>query len=239
MKNPLFYSKVIPLNSEAHRNLRIDLSAKRFGFAGQAHLIPAVVDEFGAAMPHLPIAFLPGSKQPAAVFVAGMQPGVNFFLATDGSWSGGYVPAYLRRYPFIVGDVPNGESVLCIDESQREPREGGQRLFSDAGEPEQALLQARDLATYYKHSADRTDEFCATLDRLNLLTSVTLKARTQGDGNSVVHGLMIVNEEAFDNLSADDVKDLHQKGFLKPIMQHLASLAAITKLGERSMAEAA
>lgn len=234
MKMPLFYNKVIPVDKTLHRDLCIENNALRFGFARSANLVPAVIDEFGAAMAHLPIAFLPGGKQPAAVFVVGLQPGTNLFLTEENSWNGGYVPAYLRRYPFIVGDVPGGEPLLCVDEQHDGLGETGDRLFSDEGEPQPALIQARDLAADYKRSADRTDEFCETLQRLGLLTSISLNARTANGGNSAVHGLMIVDEAAFDRLDADDVRQLHEKRFLKPIIQHLVSLAAISKLGERN-----
>jgi hypothetical protein len=197
-----------------------------------------VIDEFGSAMPHLPIAFLPGAKHPAAVFVVGLEPGSNLFLDDDGSWNGGYVPAYLRRFPFIVGDLPGGESLLCVDEAHPRPQ-SGERLFSERGEPEPALVRVRDLAVDYKRSADRTDLFCEQLQRLELFTSVSLNAKTAGGGNSVVHGLWIVDELAFDRLKPDDIKELHELRLLKPIVQHLASLATISKLGDRSRANSA
>ncbi len=234
-RNPLFYEKVVPLDKKAHRGLTLDRAANGFGFTRGANLIPAVIDEFGAAMAHLPIAFLPGAKRPAAVFVVGLNPGSNLFLKPDGKWDGRYIPAYVRRYPFIVGDVPGGEPLLCIDESYRGlGRASGERLFSDAGEPQPVVSEALDLAVNYKRSADRTDEFCGMLQELGLLGSVSLNARTAGGENTVVHGLFVVDESLFDALSEDDVVRLHQKGFLKPILQHLASLAAISHLADRS-----
>lgn len=233
MTTPLFYRKVVPLDKSAHRELFVDAGDRRFDFARGANLIPAVVDEFGSAMQHLPIAFLPGTRHPSAVFVVGLEPGSNLFLDEDGRWNGGYVPAYLRRFPFIVGDLPSGESLLCVDEAHPRP-EGGERLFSAAGEPEPALARVRDLAVDYKRSADRTDLFCTQLQRLGLFTSVSLSAKTAGGGNSVVHGLWIVDEAAFDMLKPDDVKELHELRLLKPIVQHLASLATVSKLGDRS-----
>jgi hypothetical protein len=235
MKNPLFYKKIVPLDNVKHRELRMARKGNVFPFARGANLVPAVIDEFGAAMAHLPIAFLPGAKQPAAVFVLGLEPGNNLFLEGDDSWAGRYVPAYLRRYPFIVGDVKGGEALLCIDEADEGvSRKDGERLFTDGGEAGPAVTQARDLCANYKRSADRTDEFCATLQTLGLFSSVTLNAQTPGRGNMVVHGLFTIDEAAVDRLGADDVKLLHEKRFLKPIFQHLASMGAITKLADRN-----
>ncbi|RST85341.1 SapC family protein [Aquibium carbonis] len=235
MKNPLFYKKIVPLDNVKHRDLRLTRKGNVFPFARGANLIPAVIDEFGAAMAHLPIAFLPGAKQPAAVFLIGLEPGSNLFLESDDSWVGRYVPAYLRRYPFIVGDVPGGEALLCLDEGDEGiSTSEGERLFNDAGEAEPAVIQARDLCANYKRSADRTDEFCATLQKLGLFESVTLNAQTPDRGNTVVHGLFTVDEAAFDRLAPEDVTMLHEKRFLKPIVQHMASMGAVTKLADRN-----
>ena len=237
MKNPLFYKKIVPLDNVRHREFRLAREGNLFPFARGANLVPAVIDEFGAAAAHLPIAFLPGAKQPAAVFLVGLEPGSNLFLESDDSWAARYDPAYLRRYPFIVGDVPGGEALLCLDEADDGfSKKDGERLFTDTGEPGPAVIQARDLCANYKRSADRTDEFCATLQKLGLFESVSLNAQTPDRGNMVVHGLFTIDEAALDRLGLDDMTLLHEKRFLKPIFQHLASLGAVTKLADRNAA---
>jgi hypothetical protein len=237
MNNPLFYKKIVPLDSVRHRELRQARKPNVFPFARGTNVVPAVIDEFGAAMAHVPIAFLPGAKQPAAVFVVGLEPGSNLFLERDDSWAGRYVPAYLRRYPFIAGDVPGGEVLLCLDEADEGfSRKDGERLFTKAGEAGPAVTQARDLCANYKRSADRTDEFCAVVQKLGLFKSVTLNAQVPGEANRVMRGLFTIDEAAVDRLGADDVTMLHEKRFLKPIFQHIASMAAVAKLADRNAA---
>ena len=235
MKNPLFYKKIVPLDSVRHRGLRLARKPNTFPFARGANAVPAVVDEFGTAMAHVPIAFLPGAKQPAAVFVVGLEPGSNLFLNSDDSWAGRYVPAYLRRYPFIAGDVPGGEVLLCLDEADDGfSRTDGERLFTETGEAGSAVKQARDLCANYKRSADRTDEFCAAIQKLGLFKPITLNAQTPGRSNMVMRGLLTIDEAAVDRLSPADVAMLHEKRFLKPIFQHIASMGAVAKLADRN-----
>lgn len=231
MNNPLFYNRVVPLDSAAHRDLVLGSTERPLAFAQDANLIPALIDEFVTAAPHLPIAFLPGPTRPAAVFVVGTKPGSNVFIDAAGKWNAAYLPAYLRRYPFIMGDVPEGEPILCIDESFAGiGREGGQRLFSEAGEATDALRQALALADNYRTAALRTDAFCDALRAMGLLRSVTLDVK-QADGSSnVVHGLMVLDEDAFDALDADKLSALHRDKMLKPLLAQLVSLAAIDKL---------
>ena len=49
----------------------------------------------------------------------GLRDGENLFLREDGSWEDAYVPAYIRRYPFIFSELPGGDQLtLCIDNNK-------------------------------------------------------------------------------------------------------------------------
>ncbi len=233
MANPLFYQTVVPINSEVHRDLRFSTPEKPLEFAREANLIPALVDEFDHAMNDLPIAFLPGAKQPAAVFVTGLKPGTNVFISEDGLWDGQYAPAYLRRYPFIVGDVVDGDPLLCMDETYEGfSADEGVRFFSTTGESEEPLLNALTIAQSYREAAERTDEYAAMLQDMGLLRAISLDGKT-GDGETIsVHGLLVLDEEAFDKLSGEQLGKLHAAGFLRATFNHLFSLKAISRLGE-------
>ncbi|MDB5563151.1 MAG: SapC family protein [Hyphomicrobiales bacterium] len=231
MANPLFYQNIVPLNRETHRTLRLKALARPLDYARLANMVPALTDEFAAAAQEIPIAFLPGTAQPAAVFVTGLKPGRNAFITEDGRWNGSYVPAYLRRYPFIIGDVPDADPILCIDANFEGFGEvDGTPLFSQAGEPEPAVTQALALANNYRAGAERTDALALTLQRLGLFRSVTLDAKLPNGESTVVHGLLIVDEQAFNALSDEQFLELRSAGFLQPIYAHLFSLAAISKL---------
>lgn len=231
MNNPLFYNRVVPLDSDAHRDLLLGSTERPLAFAQDANLIPALIDEFVTAAPHLPIAFLPGPARPAAVFVVGTKPGSNVFIDEAGKWNAAYMPAYLRRYPFIMGDVPDSEPILCIDESfDGLGKEGGQRLFSETGEATDALRQALALADNYRIAALRTDRFCDALQSMGLLRSVTLDVKLGDGGSNVVHGLMVLDEAAFDALEQEKLMTLHRDNMLKPLLAQLISLSAIDKL---------
>ncbi|WP_380052868.1 SapC family protein [Falsihalocynthiibacter sp. SS001] len=239
MANPLFYKNVVPINSEIHRDLRFAVPAKPLEFAREANLIPALVDEFAHAMDDLPIAFLPGSKHPAAVFVTGLKPGTNVFISEEGLWDGQYAPAYLRRYPFIVGDVAEGDPLLCMDETYEGfGTDEGVRFFTKTGESEEPLQNALTIAQSYREAAERTDAFASMLQEMGLLRAVSLDGKTASGETLSVHGLLVLDEEAFDKLNGEQLEKLHQAGFLRAIFNHLQSLKAISRLGE-SLGEAA
>jgi hypothetical protein len=234
MANPLFYRNIVPLNRETHRALRLKPLSRPLEYARLANMVPALIDEFVAATHEIPIAFLPGTAQPAAVFITGLKPGRNAFITESGRWDGSYVPAYLRRYPFIIGDVVDAEPILCIDADYEGFGEAeGIALFSEAGATEPAVAQALALANNYRSAAERTDVLSRTLQRLGLFRSVTLDAKLPNGESTVVHGLLIVDEEALNALSDEAFLELRQSGFLQPIYAHLFSLATISKLSEK------
>ncbi|SMH53755.1 SapC protein [Maritimibacter sp. HL-12] len=237
---PLFYRSVVPLDVNRHKALRISRPDSPLEFARTANVIPALVDEFELALAELPIAFLPGAEQPSAVFVTGAAPGTNAFISEDGLWKGAYVPAYLRRYPFIIGDVNEGESILCIDESYEGlGEEAGERLFSDTGSQEEPLAQALTLAQSYRDAAAKTETFCAMLHDYDLLQPATLDTTAPDGSKSVVYGLLIINEDALAALSGDQLQALNEAGFLKAIYTQIASLRSVEKLNPAAPVEEA
>ena len=239
MVNPLFYRQVVPLNRDTHRGLRLKPLAKPLEYATGAHLIPAVIDEFAAAATEIPIAFLPGANNPAAVFVTGLKPGTNAFITANGRWGGTYVPAYLRRYPFIIGDVPNADPVLCIDEAfEGFDEKTGSKLFSTKGEPEPLVNEALSIANYYRAAAARTDALATMLQSFGLFRSVTLDAKLSDGQTTVVHGLLVVDEEALAGLSDERFLELRRAGHLKAIYAHLLSLSTVSRLAEKTASPA-
>lgn len=234
MSNPLFYKNVIPLSTEMHKKMRFSTPAKPLAFAKEANLIPALVDEFELALDDLPIAFLPAEGVPSAVFVTGLKPGGNVFISDDGLWDGKYAPAYLRRYPFIVGDVTDGDPILCIDDTYEGLSEKeGEPFFTKSGEAEETLERALIISQSYKSSADRTEEFTKVVNEMGLLQAISLDAVLPDGEKTSVHGLMVVNEEALSALTDEQFGRLNASGFLKPIYCHLLSLRAISRLGQQ------
>lgn len=230
---PLFYRSVVPLHRDAHAALGLR-NPQLFGFARASHLIPAVVDEFAAACRHLPILFLPESLGPTPVFLAGLVPGRSALVTEDGAWSGRYLPAYLRRYPFILGESEGQPSLVCLDETAEAVLSGeaheteGLRLFETDG-VETALLQERmRLVSDYAQAARRTAALGRALQDLGLLRGVTVQGQDPATGEShSLHGALAVNEDALADLSDEAFLGLRRQGWLGPIHAHLVSLQTV------------
>jgi hypothetical protein len=235
--NPLFYKKVTPLNREKHRSLRLDTGSTRFGFAASANMIPAVVDEFTSAASALPMVFVPGPTQPTLVFLTGLRPNKNVFVDAKGGWTASYIPAFVRRYPFIIGDVKDANSVVCIDEESALFSRKGEALFTDKGEESQLLKTNIKFINEYLAAAKRTEAFLAALQELDLLRPVTINVRLADKESQTLHGLLTIDAEKLANISDADFLDLRKHGFLPPIYAQQISLAALERLSRESGAE--
>jgi len=93
------YRSPVVLRFEQHRDLCVK-PAGDYSFARDVNAVPISVGEFMPAIRNYPIVFAEGSLTPVAIL--GLKQGENRFLTAGGAWRrDAYIPAYLRRYPFI------------------------------------------------------------------------------------------------------------------------------------------
>lgn len=229
---PLLYGNVVPLNRSAHSLSRIEGGPRRFGFAGSTHLLPAVIDEFAVASRHLPIVFLPGDDAPTPVFLLGIRSGSNVFVDKDGRWLAGYLPSYIRRYPFMLGEVADREPLLCADETALQA-DGPECVPLFEGGAETAVLREMiDLTTAYFEAARRTAAAMATLQKLKLFKSVTIDVAAENNSTSSMTGIKVVDEDKLNELPGEQIAHLHASRLLGPIYAHLISLEGVKQLAE-------
>jgi hypothetical protein len=231
----MFYGDIVPLDRDRHRAFSLDTSEKRFGMAADSHVVPALVQEFGAASTHLPILFLPSAGLPVSVFLVGLRSGKSTFVGSDGEWRGEYVPAYLRRYPFMFGEVEGRDPIVCIDAACRPPEgDNGARLFSDEGEDTPLLIERIRLMNEYFDAAKVNEAFIKTINELGLLRPIAIDAKTPSGESLAVHGLLTVDEQKLNALPDDDFLRLRKDGLLGALYAHLCSLANIEKVRKLS-----
>ncbi len=241
--NPLFYQTVRMLNRETDKDLKVVTDATRFGFAAGSHIIPAVVDEFVPGGRALPIVFIPGAKRATPVFLVGLHSGRNRFVDADGRWTADYIPAFVRRYPFIIGEVANADPLICIDDkSSLLSDTRGEALFLADGGQTPLLKNTMAFVAEYMAAAKRSDAFVDLLHKLDLFRPITIDVRRTKDESSTVHGTMTIDVAKLNELSDDDFLLLRKNGALAPIFAHLGSLQTIDKVANagdpRSSAEA-
>ncbi|MGN6095081.1 MAG: SapC family protein [Bosea sp. (in: a-proteobacteria)] len=230
---PLFYSSIAVIDRDTHRQARIAPAERPYAFAAGSHVLPALLAEFAPGCRDMPILFLEENGTVSPLFMVGMRPGESCFVDGDGRWRGRHAPAYLRRYPFIGGEISSERQVVCIDGGFAGlDKAEGERLFQDDGEPAGALQRVIAFVAEYSEAAERTAAFGAQLKTLDLLQTVTIEIRSADGGHSSFSGFAAVDEQRLNALPDDAWLDLRRKGYLGPIQAHLISLTNVSLLGE-------
>jgi hypothetical protein len=233
----LFYKRIVSLNPAAHGRLHIAPS-EDVGYARVSNSVPLIGPEFSEAGKEYPIAFAKaGDGQFVPVAVLGLNDGENLFVNGACRWIGHYIPAFVRRYPFVPAEqAEDKQLVVCFDEtSPRFNETAGEPLLVD-GEPSAYLQQIIGFLREFHAESQRTAQFAATLHELDLLTERRADAVSPSGERYSLSGLWIVDEARFQKISRDALDSLFQTGALGLIYLHLASLSNFARLLERKAA---
>ena len=233
MPGPLFYENPIALNSETHRRLKIKPSGEGLKFSAKTNSVLLAGVEFPEACKHFPIVFAKITDQLVLpVALLGFRDLENLFVDASGQWQSEYVPAYVRRYPFVLGNAGSGDQLaVCIDESF--PGFGadeGQPLFNDKGEPTDYLKGVLAFLQDYQVQLGRTDNFLKTLRELDLLMDVGANVDLPGGERISIGGLMMVDERKLQALPEAQVVRLFRSGELAWVYSHLISISNFSRM---------
>ncbi len=225
---PIFYKDLVPLNSKEHATFKtrpID-SAK---FMEGQHAVPLTVEEFVMASRHFPIIFSSGDN-PVPLALMGLNEGVNVFMDDAGQFTTPvYLPAYIRRYPFMLARLrPDGDELsLCFDptsDAVGEFEKEGEPLF-DGEDPSENTKAILKFCEDFEQAGARTHQFVEELSKSGLLMEGEVAIQQEGNENPFVYrGFQMVDEEKLRELRGDELRKMNQSGLLPLIHAHLFSL---------------
>jgi hypothetical protein len=228
---PLFYGNLEPLSSNLHPNHRAR-QANEAKFLTTAHAIPITVDEFVSTQRHCPIVFSTG-ESPVPLALMGLNEGVNVFVDADGKLINNdvYIPAYVRRYPFMLARLaPDAEELsLCFDPTSElvGEFEDGNALFDD-GKPSETTNQILKFCEEFELSAQRTNAFMQDLKEAGLLMDGEVSIQPSGSEQPFIYrGFQMVNEEKLRELRGDELRKMNQNGMLALVLAHLFSMSMV------------
>lgn len=234
MANLLFYDKPVALNKVQHKDLKIKPMENDFNFARDTNSVILAGVEFTEAAREYPIVFAKAGETVVPVALLGLRNQENLFVKEDGAWDARYVPAFVRRYPFVLAETgEQGQRMVCIDESFPGLNEKeGQALFED-GEPTQLLKQAMDFLEEYQRQYMRTERFVQRLQDNELLMSLNAKVDMVDGQQYGLTGLLAVDEKKLLQLPDDKALELYRSGELAWVYCHLMSLGNMGSMVDR------
>ncbi len=224
----MLYRKAELLSREAHGNLGVNPAKTRFGFAAESHVCPLTVPEFGSAALCYPIIFVGDDKQP--VVAMGLRDGQNLYVNETGFEVDAYIPAYIRRYPFVLaGGAGEDRMMVCIDRAYEYISENAQFPFFENGEPTEYTKNSIQFCNDFETQNRMTAQFVTLLKELDLFEArSTTYTPTNPDGTQgepqVIAQYFGVSDTRLNALPADKLVALRDSGALQQIYAHLTSL---------------
>lgn len=228
---PLFYQKprVLDSTQDAGRKIR---RLGDYSFAAKSNAIPLVIDEFFVAATQYPIVFL-ATQDPVPAIVTGVTPSTNLFISKQGQWEKGhYVPAYIRRYPFIlIDDTTNRQLVLCIDEASNLFGEDADLALFENGKPSDVTDKALQFCAALRQQGEATDAFMKAMRQHNLLVERNIEIDTPAGDKHKVSGFLTIDENRFQSLPDDVFVAWRHQGWVGLVYAHLISQQRWAQLG--------
>ncbi len=236
---PMFYNAVEPINLDQHGKMKVR-GITSMPIMGSTHAVPLTVDEFSLVQRYFPIVFSIGGP-PVPIALMGLNEGVNVFLDEDGRPLDPhiYIPAYLRRYPFLLARLrpDTDELSLCYDSTSGAigDFDDGEPLF-DGTEPSDATKAILQFCEQFEAAGLRTTAFIDDLVKSDLLMDGEVAIQPEGfDQPFVYRGFRMVDEEKLRNLRGDELRKMNQNGMLPLLFAHLFSLSQMRDVFARQM----
>ncbi|MEZ5692770.1 MAG: SapC family protein [Altererythrobacter sp.] len=238
---PLFYQDLMPLNSRDHKGFKTR-SMDAAPWLKNQHAVPLTADEFVQASRHFPIVFSSG-ENPLPLALMGLNEGINTFVDDEGKVNEPvYLPAYIRRYPFMLAKLsPESEELsLCFDPTADLIGEfdEGLALFDGDGASEQtkAILK---FCEDFEQAGQRTKALTDELKAHDLLMDgeIAISTNDNPDKPYVYRGFQMVNQEKLREVRGDQLRKWNENGLLMLIHAHIFSLDLMRNIFARQQAQ--
>lgn len=238
-----FYNNILPLNTEEHKDLRLKID-NNFSIFSNTNALPIAGVEFIEASREHAIAFINYQEEGIIpVYILGLRDNENLLLDDENNWKYRYIPAFVRRYPYIMVE-PNedGNSVVCIDadyEGINHP--DGELIFTQKdGEikPTPQLEAAMDMLKDFNAQLTRTREFTKRLEEYDLLKEISPQINLADGREFSIGGIYTIDEEKLLKLDDEKALSLYRSGEMAWIYNHLASISNLLHLANFIPADA-
>lgn len=226
-KQLLIYGNATPVSSERHGNWSIQPTGD-LGFARAVNSVPLTAAEFFASADEFPVVFTKNGDSVIPLAVMGVRPEENLFIDAEGKFTGRYLPAFIRRYPFVFSSNDEGQNfLLCLDETFPGCNQDGQgeRLFDDEGKPTDYLNKVLEFLKEYQMNFVRTQAFCKRLVEWELLEPMEAQFTPNNGGEKIrLGGFLAVKREKLKELKPEQMAELVKNDGMELLYVHLNSL---------------
>lgn len=235
MKTLLIYDDPVPLNRDQHRQLRLAPAPGLFGFARGTNSVLIAGAELPLAALDFPCVFITADGGYGLAALVGLRDHENLFVQADGSWArGAYLPAFFRRYPFVLSEAGGDPTLtVCIDRGcPGLNTEKGEALFDAEGRETPWLEEIKRFLVGFRQEMRVSRDFANHLAALGLLQDGAIEYSRDGQ-SAALRGFKTVSEARLRALDGATLSDLATRGWLGWIYAHLLSINQVQRLALR------
>lgn len=229
MAKLLFYKNPVPLDKTKHKNLKLK-KLDNLNFASTVNSVPVAGFEFFQCSRNHPVMFVKNAKDE-------FLPIALLSLLSEGhhlgeKWQDVYVPGFVRRYPFIMGD--DGKGLVMIDEEAEQlQEEEGDNIFTEEGEPSEFLQKVMQFLNTMDKEYRATTEYCKALKEKGLLQPCKSTIKFTDTTLKLDHLYVVGDKEFHESLSDEETAEWFKKGWIAWTYAHIHSMGAMPEVVKR------
>jgi hypothetical protein len=231
----LIYETAVPVSGGRHGKASVEVG-NSYAFARNVNSIPLMVVEFPQAADEYAIVFAANGDGVLPVVILGALQNSNLYLDAQDQWGAKYIPAFVRRYPFVFSTTDEGKTfTLCIDEAFQGLNYlgRGRALFGADGKPSEYVEGVLQFLQEYRSQHLRTEAFCKRLSALNLLEPMQAQFTMANGEKMSLTGFSIVSRDRLKALTDEQLGELVRSDEMELLFLHLRSMRNFASLKDR------
>jgi hypothetical protein len=234
-KQLLIYETAVPITPARHGRHSVE-AGRSFAFSAGVNAVPLMGVEILRAATEYAVVFTEMGDGFMPAVVLGVKGDQNLYLGPDGQWNAKYIPAFIRRYPFVFATSADNKTLtLCVDEAYPglNTQGRGERLFDDDAKPTPYVKRVLDFLKEYQAHFVRTQAFGRRLKELGLLEPMTARVTTPDGGNLSLTGFLAVSRSKLRALAPEQLASLVKTDELELLYLHLYSMRNFNEVKDR------
>ena len=234
-KQLLIYQTAVPVSAARHTGVSLE-AAPDYAFTAEINAVPLMAVEFLRAANEYAIVFTQAGDDVVPAVVLGVRGNQNLYLSGEGKWQAQYIPAFVRRYPFVFSSSADGKTLtLCLDESHPGVNRAGrgEQLFGDDGKPTPYVERVLKFLQEYQSHFERTRAFGRKVKELDLLEPMQAQLTTPTGEKLSLSGFLSVSRERLRKLSGDALATLAKTDELELLYLQLHSMRNFNEVKDR------
>ncbi len=229
-------SELTELCSAAHGQLRVaqDCALEK---AQHQHLVNLRVAELGKAVSTFPVFATRVSQTGrwALSAVCSFTQGENLFVR-EGNWDSLYLPTAMQTYPLYLMHSPDSEGGYTVGIEEGNPafsETRGESLFDANGKASLYLSRVTTLLEADIKNDIQTHQFALRLEELNMFRGIEVLVYFEDDSVQTIKGLHTLDEDRLQFLTAEELLELNNRGYLVAMHAMLLSIHQLNALIRR------